>query len=73
MAVVGTRVETMRDGNTNLAVKTDIMVDPKSGLVLERKTVVAEVKTEDGRTAVVAGQKTSVTAIQVSQFPLCGV
>ena len=67
MALVGSRVEAMRDGDTNLAVKTDVILDPSSGLMLERKTVVAEVQTRDGRTAIVAGQKTSVAAIQVNQ------
>ena len=57
----------MREGNTNLAVKTDVIVDPKSGLVLERKTIVAEMQTKDGRTAVVAGQKTTIASVQVNQ------
>ena len=69
MALVGTRVETMREGNTNLAVKTDILLDPETGLVVERKTVVASVQTEDGRTAVITGQKTTVAcAVQVYKF-----
>ena len=66
MALVGTRVEAMRDGNTNLTVRTDVVLDTETGLVLERKTVVAEVQTEDGKTAVIASQKTSVAAVQVN-------
>ena len=70
MALVGTRVEAIREGNTNLTVKTDILLDPETGLVVERKTVVAEVQTEDGKTAVIAGQKTTVAAVQVKSTTL---
>ena len=69
MALVGTRVEAIREGNTNLTVKTDILLDPETGLVVERKTVVAEVQTEDGKTAVIAGQRT-VAAVQVKSTTL---
>ena len=65
MAVVGSKVETMRDGDTTIAVKTDIVIDTNTGLLLERKTVVAGVKTDRGETAVIAGQKTTLAAIQV--------
>ena len=70
MALVGTRVEAIREGNTNLTVKTDILLDPETGLVVERKTVVAEVQTEDGKTAVIAGQRTTVAAVQVKSTTL---
>jgi hypothetical protein len=70
MALVGTRVEAIREGNTNLTVKTDILLDPETGLVVERKTVVAEVQTEDGKTAVIAAQKTTVAAVQPRPYPV---
>ena len=55
----------MRDGATNVAVKTEMVVDTETGLLLERKTLLAEVQTEDGGTAIIAGQRTSVAAVQV--------
>ena len=63
--MVGSRVQAMQDedGNT-VAVKTDVMVDPQSGLLVERKTVVAEVFSESGQhKAVLVGQQTNVTAV----------
>ena len=65
MAMVGSRVQAMQDedGNT-VAVKTDVMVDPQSGLLVERKTVVAEVFSESGQhKAVLVGQQTNVAAV----------
>ena len=63
MAVVGSRVETMQDGDITVAVKTDMVVDTKTGLVLERKTVLA-----GNDQGVVAAQKTTIAAIQVLPF-----
>lgn len=73
MALVGTRVQTVHDGENTVAVKTDVVVDTETGLVLERQTVLAEVLTESGNhKAVVAGQQTRVSAIQVSlSFDAC--
>lgn len=69
LAVVGSSVETIRDGDTTVAVQTDVLVDAQTGLVLERKTVLAEVISEDGTPrAVVAGQKTTVAAVQVRNY-----
>lgn len=66
MAVVGSRVEVIQDGDTAVTVRTDVLVDAQTGLVFERKTVLAEVISEDGTPrAVVAGQKTTVAAMQV--------
>ena len=66
MALVGgTRVQAYKDGRNTLTVKTDVVVDAETGLVLERKTVLAEIVTDDGRKEVVAGQQTRVGAIQV--------
>ena len=57
-------MQAMRDGDNAVAVKTDILVDEDTGLILERKTVVAEVLSESGRhKAVVVGQQTSAAAI----------
>lgn len=59
-------MEAQQDGDTAVAVRTDVVVDTETGLLLERKTVVAEVLTESGNhKAVIAGQKTSIAAIQV--------
>ena len=66
MALVGTRIETMREGDANVAVKTDVVVDTKTGLLLERKTVLVAVPTEDGQTAIITAQKTEVAVIQVT-------
>ena len=65
MAVVGTKLEVMRQGDANVAVKTEQVLDIETGLMLERKTVVASVPTDDGRTAVITGQQTSIAATQV--------
>ena len=67
MAVVGSRVQTVQDGDNAVAIKTDIVLDTETGLLLERKTVVAEVLTESGNhKALVVGQKTSVAAVKVN-------
>ena len=66
MAVVGHQLEIMRDGDANVAVKRDVIVDPKAGVVLERKMVVAEVPLDDGRVALVAGQKIDVAPLEVN-------
>ena len=65
MALVGgSRVETVQDGENTLAVKTDVVVDTESGLLVERKTVVAEVLTESGNhKAILVGQQTTVRAV----------
>lgn len=74
MALVATKVETVKEGNTNLTVKSDIVLDTETGLVLERKTVLAEVATESGQhVAVVAGQQTRVAAIRVLQILIVGL
>ena len=67
MALVGgTKVETIQDGDNTVAVKTDIILDTETGLVMERKTVVAEILSESGHhKAVVAGQQIRVAAVQV--------
>ena len=66
MAVVGRRVEAMRDGDNTVAVQTEVVLDTDTGLLLERKTVVAGVITESGHhQPVLAGQKTTVVAVQV--------
>ena len=67
MAVVGTKFEVMREGNAEVAVKTEQVLDIETGLVLERKTVVAAVPTKDGKTAVIAGQQTSLAAVEVQK------
>ena len=69
MAVVGSRVQTMQDGDNAMAVKTDVVVDTETGLLLERKTVVAEVLTESGNhKTLLVGQRTSVAAVEVNVY-----
>lgn len=64
MAVVGSRIDAVQDGENTVAVKTDVLVDPQSGLVLEKKTVVAEVLSESGQhKALLVGERTSVAAV----------
>ena len=65
MAVVGTKLEVMREGNANVAVKTEQVLDMETGLLLERKTVIAAVSTGDGKADVIAAQKISLAAVQV--------
>lgn len=65
MAIVGTKVEMMREGNTNVAVKTDVVLDMETGAVLERKTVLAAAPTASGDVAMITAQRTSVTALPV--------
>ena len=66
MALVGSRVQTAQDGGNAMAVKTDVVIDAETGLLVERKTVVAEVLTESGNhKALLVGQKTSVAAVEV--------
>ena len=64
--MVGTRVEVLRDGDTNLTFKTEMVLDTETGVMVERKTVVAEVELEDGTTAVIAGQNIAVAQVQVN-------
>ena len=67
MALVGSRVQAMQDGDNAMAVRTDVVLDDETGLLLERKTVVAEVLTESGNhKALLVGQQTSVAPIQVN-------
>ena len=70
MALIGgSRVQTIQDGDNAVAVKTDVVADTETGLVLERKTVVAEVLTESGNhKTLLVGQKTSVAAVEVNLF-----
>lgn len=69
MAVVATKVEAMKDGDTNIAVQTDMVLDPDTGRMLERKTVLAEVLTESGQhKAVIAGQQTRLATVQVQIY-----
>ena len=69
MAVVGSRVEAMQDRSGNaVAVKTDVLVDPQSGLLVERKTVMAEVLSESGQhKALLVGQQTNVAAVVITE------
>ena len=64
MAVVVSKIEAMQDGDTTVA-DIDIVVDTDTALLLERKTVIAGVQTDSGETVVVAGQKTTLAAVQV--------
>ena len=66
MALIGTRVQAAVDGDNTVAVRTDVLLDPETGLMVERKTVVVEVLTESGNhKALLVGQRTSVAATGV--------
>lgn len=66
MALVGTKVQVAQDGNTTVAVQTDLVVDERTGLVAERKRVMAEVMTESGNhKAVIAGEQVRVAPVAV--------
>jgi len=58
MALIGTRIQVaqQRDGTT-VGVRTDLVVDERTGLVAEKKTMVAEVPMDGGGTALVAGEQ----------------
>ena len=58
MALIGTRIQVaqQRDGTT-VGVRTDLVVDDRTGLVAEKKTMVAEVPLQGGGTALVAGEQ----------------
>ena len=69
MALAASRVDVVQDGENAVAVKTDVLLDPESGLLLERKTVVAEVLTESGNhKAILVGQQTSVKSVVKNCF-----
>jgi len=55
MALIGTRIQVaqQRDGTT-VGVRTDLVVDERTGLVAEKKTMVAM---DGGGTALVAGEQ----------------
>ena len=56
-------MQTMQDGDNAVAVRTDLILDPETGLMIERKTVVAEVLSESGEhKALLVGQQTAVSA-----------
>ena len=64
--IAGSRLQTAEgsDGGT-VAVKTDMVLDTETGLMVERRTILAKVRTESGGEALLVGQQTRVAAIQV--------
>lgn len=56
----------MRDGDVEVAVKTDTVLNIRTGEVVQQKTFVAAVPTADGNIAVLAGKKTAVAAPEVA-------
>ena len=67
-------MQTIQDGDNAVAVKTDVVADTETGLVLERKTVVAEVLTESGNhKTLLVGQKTTVAAVEVNILYTAGL
>ena len=68
MALVGTRVDVAQQGDgTTIGVRTDVVVDQRTGLVAEKKTIVAEVPIEGGGTALIAGEQIRAVGL-VSEY-----
>lgn len=67
MALVGTKIEVAQQGDgSTIGVKTDVVVDQRTGLMAEKKTLVADVPLEGGGTARIAAEQTRVIAVRDS-------
>ena len=72
MALVGTKVEVAQQGDgSTIGVRTDVVFDQHTGLMAEKKTLVADVPLEGGGTARVAAEQTRILAVR--DFILLGV
>ena len=63
--IAGSRLQTAEGSDGAVAVKTDMVLDTETGLMVERKTVYAKVRTESGSEALLVGQQTRVAGVQV--------
>ena len=65
MALVGTKVEVAQQGDgSTIGVRTDVLFDQRTGLMAEKKTLVADVPLEGGGTARVAAEQTRIMAVR---------
>ena len=65
MALVGTKVEVAQQGDgSTIGVRTDVVFDQRTGLMAEKKTIVADVPLEGGGTARVAAEQTRIMAVR---------
>ena len=65
MALVGTKVEVAQQGDgSTIGVRTDVVFDQRTGLMAEKKTLVADVPLEGGGTARVAAEQTRIMAVR---------
>ena len=65
MALVGTKVEVAQQGDgSTIGVRTDVVFDQHTGLMAEKKTLVADVPLEGGGTARVAAEQTRIMAVR---------
>ena len=65
MALVGTKVEVAQQGDgSTIGVRTDVVFDQHTGLMAEKKTIVADVPLEGGGTARVAAEQTRIMAVR---------
>ena len=64
--IAGSRLQTAEGSDGAVAVKTDLVLDMETGLMVERKTIIAKVLTESGNhEALLVGQQTRVAGVQV--------
>ena len=68
MALAGRQVQYAQDGNFQLGRVVDTVVDPSSGVAVQRERTVVAVPTQDGGTAVLVGEK--FKAVQVVSDPV---
>ena len=77
MALIGTRVEVAQEEDgTTVGVRTDVVVDKHTGLVVEKKTIVAEVPIEGGGTTLIAEeqmQAVGLVSIQLIEQSICSL
>ena len=65
--IAGSKLETVQGDDGTVAVKTDLVLDTETGLMVERKTIMAKVLTESGNhEALLVGQQTRVAGVQVN-------
>ena len=65
MALVGTKVEVAQQGDgSTIGVRTDVVFDQHTGLMAEKKTLVADFPLEGGGTARVAAEQTRIMAVR---------
>ena len=72
MALVGSKVEVAQQGDgSTIGVRTDVVFDQHTGLMAEKRTLVADAPLEGGGTARVAVEQTRILVVR--DFILLGV